>query len=83
MLNFNTLGHLSLRPYPGSVSDQTSYFLIRFGSKVAQKRVKRRRGGGKEEEEGVVVMVVMEWSEFGGGGGGVEGFHSALNEILM
>lgn len=51
MLNFNTLGHLSLRPNPGSVSDQTSYFLIWFGSKVAQERAK-----GEE------VVVVMEWS---------------------
>ncbi len=59
MLNFNTLGHLSLRPNPGSVSDQTSYFLIWFGSKVAQERAKGE----------AVVVVVMEWSGSGGGGG--------------
>lgn len=45
VLNFNTLGHLSLRPNPESVSDQTSYFLIWFGSKVAQERAKGERGG--------------------------------------
>lgn len=63
MLNFNTLGHLSLRPNPGSVSNQTSYFLIWFGSKVAQARAKGEEG----------VVVVMEWSglEVGGGGGGL------------
>lgn len=44
VLNFNTLGHLSLRPNPGSVSDQTSYFLIWFGSKVAQERAKGEEG---------------------------------------
>lgn len=54
VLNFNTLGHLSLRPNPGSVSHQTSHFLIWFGSKVAQERAKG--------EQGVVVVVVMEWS---------------------
>ena len=75
MLNFNTLGHLSLRPDPGPVSDQTSYFLIWFGSKVAQERAK------EEEEEEEEEEVVMEWSECGGGGGG--GLCSPLNEILM
>lgn len=44
VLNFNTLGHLSLRPNPWSVSDQTSYFLIWFGSKVAQERAEGGRG---------------------------------------
>jgi len=28
VLNFNTLGHLSLQKKQGSVSEQTSYFLI-------------------------------------------------------
>lgn len=63
MLNFNTLGHLSLRPNPGPVSDQTSYFLIWFGSKVALESAKGERGGGSG------LMRVMEWSEGGVGGG--------------
>lgn len=46
MLNFNTLGHLSLRPNPGSVSRQTSYFLIRFESEVAQERARGGAEGG-------------------------------------
>lgn len=58
VLNFNTLGHLSLRPNPGSVSDQTSYFLIWFGSKVVQERA-----------EGGEGLVVMKWSELGGRSG--------------
>ena len=56
MLNFNTLGHLSLQPNPESVSDQTSYFLIWFGSKVVQEKAK----GGE-----MGVVVVMEWSGLG------------------
>lgn len=63
VLNFNTLGHLSLRPNPGSVSDQTSYFLIWFGSKVAQERAKGE------------VVVVMEWCGLGGGWRGFAAHH--------
>lgn len=71
VLNSNTLGHLSLRSNPESVSHQTSHFLIWFGSKVAQERAER--------EEGTGLLVVMEWSwvergragwVYVGGGGG-------------
>lgn len=65
VLNFNTLGHLSLWPNPGSVSNQTSYFLIWFGSKVVQEGAKRGEG----------VVVVMTWSELGGWGGGFAAHH--------
>lgn len=44
VLKFNTLGHLSLWPNPGAVSHQTAYFLIWFGSKVAQESAE---GGGR------------------------------------
>lgn len=44
VLSPNTSGHLSLRSNPGSVSHQTSYFLIWFGSKVAQERAEREEG---------------------------------------
>lgn len=76
MLNFNTLGHLSLRSNPGSVRHQTSYFLIWFGSKVVQER-ERKKGGGRRGGDGGDGVELRGWVGRWCSGG------SLLNEILM
>lgn len=75
VLNFNTLGHLSLRSNPGPVSHQTSYFLIWFGREVAQEREQRGSEGWWWRWRWWWWWSGAEWS-------GLErGF--LLNEILM